>query len=238
MCTEYVQDDPCHSTGTVDVFVDTAGQPEYKIAEAVAWDDLEWTQQWAGLAAQADAVCFGSLAQRSPTARATIRQFLNAASPKALTIYDVNLRHTFFSRAVLHESLELAHVVKLNDQELPRIAELLSLGGSGERDQAQRLLDRYGLRLVCVTRGEHGSLLVADGQIVAHKGFRIRVADTVGAGDAFTACLTHDYIRGAPLEEINDRSNRVAAWMASQVGATPSARGRDLNEILAGIGTS
>lgn len=234
--TSYVQEDAFRPTGTVEVRVDAAGQPEFTIAESVAWDALEWTPQWAELALKADVLCFGSLAQRSPASRAAIRHFLKAAPSTTLRIYDVNLRHTFFTKEVLHESLQLAHVVKLNDQELPRIANLLELGGSGESERAQRLLDAYRLRLVCITRGDHGSLLVADGQVAAHQGFKVKVADAVGAGDAFTACLAHHYLRGAALDEINENANRVAAWLATQVGATPSTGGRELSEILAKIG--
>src|SRR5882762_10305917 len=124
--TCYVEEDSFRPTGTVEVRVDAAGQPEFTIAESVAWDALEWTPQWAELASKADVLCYGSLAQRAPASRATIRRFLEAAPLATLRVYDVNLRHTFFTRDVLHESLQLAHVVKLNDQELPRIADLLA----------------------------------------------------------------------------------------------------------------
>ena len=235
--TCYVEEDTIRPTGTAQVRVDAAGQPEFTIAESVAWDALEWTPQWAELAAQAEVLCFGSLAQRAPASRVTIRRFLEAAPASTLRVYDVNLRHTFFTKDVLHESLQLAHVVKLNDLELPRIADLLSLGGSGECERAQRLLDAYNLRMVCITRGDRGSLLVANGQIATHRGFKVKVADAVGAGDAFTACLAHHCLRGATLDEINDSANRLAAWVATQVGATPSTNGRPLNEVLARIGS-
>jgi len=230
--TCYVQEDALRPTGAVEVHVDAAGQPEFTIAESVAWDALEWTSQWAELALKADVLCFGSLAQRAPASRATILRFLEAAPPATLRVFDVNLRHTFFTRNVLHESLQRAHVVKLNDQELPRISDQLALGGSTEEDRAQRLLQAYDLRLVCITRGDRGSLLVADGKAATHPGFKIKVADAVGAGDAFTACLAHNLLRGASLDEINEEANRLAAWVATQVGATPSTGGRDLNEIL------
>jgi fructokinase len=234
--TSYVQEDGSRPTGTVRVRVDASGQPEFTIMESVAWDALEWSPLWKELASAADVVCFGSLAQRSPTSRSTIRQFLEALPTKVLRIYDVNLRGTFFTKALLHESLQRAHLVKLNDQELPRITELLALSGSSEEERAQGLLEAYGLRLVCVTRGDRGSLLVAKSQIATHKGFRVQVADAVGAGDAFTACLAHYYLRGASLDEMNENANRVAAWVASQVGATPSTGEQQLSEILAKIG--
>jgi fructokinase len=236
--TRHVQEDASHPTGTVHVHVDAAGQPEFTFSDAVAWDYLEWTPQWNELARTTDAVCFGTLAQRSPASQATIRRFLQAVPASALRVYDVNLRQMFYTKTVVHESLHLSHVAKLNDHELPFIAELLSLGGSGDEEQARRLLDAYSLRLVCVTRGVRGSLLVTGGQIAVHKGFRVQIADTVGAGDAFTACLVHHYLRGASLNEINELANRLAAWVAAQVGATPSTQGRNLSEILAEIGTT
>jgi fructokinase len=236
--TRYVQEDATHPTGTVHISVDAAGQPGFTIQDAVAWDSLEWTPQWDELARATDAVCFGTLAQRSPASQATIRRFLHSVPASALRVYDINLRQSFFSRDIVHESLELSHVVKLNDHELPRIAELLSFDASGEEQQARRLLEAYGLRLVCVTRGASGSLLVTEGQIATHNGFRIRVADSVGAGDAFTASLVHHYLRGASLDQINEAANRLAAWAATQVGATPSTQGLGLSEILARIGTT
>ena len=235
--TDFIQQDEARPTGTVHVRVDAAGQPEFTIHTSVAWDALEFTQQWADLAKSSDVVCFGSLAQRAQASRATIRQFVQATPAAALRIFDVNLRHTFFTKDILHECLQLSHVVKLNHQELPRIADLLALGGGGEGERAQRLLDAYRLRLVCITRGENGSLLVGDGQRSSHKGFRVQVADAVGAGDAFTACLAHQYLRGASLDEINEKANRWAAWVATQVGATPSTAGRDPEEIMAKIST-
>lgn len=231
-----LQKDAEHATGTVRVRVDAAGQPDFTITENVAWDFLEWTLDWADLARTTEVLCFGSLAQRSPVSRATIRRFLEAAPASTLRIYDVNLRQSFFSRETLHESMQLAHIVKLNDLELPQVARILALGGETAEDHARSLLERYGLRLVCITRGAHGSLLMSERQVATHNGLAVRVADTVGAGDAFTACLAHFYRRGASLSEINDVCNRFAGWVATQVGATPSTNSRQLEEILSGIG--
>lgn len=232
----FLQRDELHPTGTVHVRVDAAGQPDFTITENVAWDFLEWTAEWAELASSADVVCFGSLAQRSPGSRGTIRRFLQAAPASTLRVYDVNLRQSFFNRETLHESLQLANIVKLNDLELPRVVEFLCLRGEDAEDQARSLLERYGLRLVCITRGARGSLLMSERQVAVHTGVSVRVADTVGAGDAFTACLAHYYRRGTALTEINEVCNRFAGWVATQVGATPSATRARLEEILAGSG--
>jgi fructokinase len=232
----FVQRDPIHPTGTVNVEVDASGQPRFDISEPVAWDFLEWTSEWQQLAEKADAVCFGSLAQRSAESRTTIRSFLRATRPEAARIFDVNLRQNFFSKQVLAESMKLATIVKMNHEELPMIMRLFNLDHRGEEESARRLLSSNNLRLVCVTRGECGSLLISPDQCSEHPGFRVKIADTVGAGDAFTATLVHGYLRGASLAQINETANRVGAWVASQPGATPTPKAGGLEQTLVGIG--
>jgi len=233
--TTYVQQDDYHPTSTSEVTLDNEGQPEFKIKESVSWDYLESTPQWAALAAEADVICFGSLAQRSPIAAATINRFLQSAPKQTLRIFDVNLRQSFFNGEVLQRSFELAHIVKLNHHELPRVSSLLGINSGSERALAARLMEKFDLRLVCVTRGSGGSLLVSPKEIVAHEGLRVRVADAVGAGDAFTACLAYHYVRGRSLRDISEYGNRFAAWIATQVGATPLIEGMRLQEIMDGI---
>ena len=232
LSTLHVQEDTQYPTGMVSVQIDAAGQPEFKIKDSVSWDFLEWTPAWADLAARADVICFGSLAQRSPISRATVQRFLEAAPERTLRIYDVNLRESFYSRELLQESLKLSHIAKLNDEELFRVSDLLGLAPRSEEVRARGLLVEYGLQLICVTRGARGSLLVAKDKTVEHRGFNIKVADAVGAGDAFTACLAHHYIRGESLEDISESANRFAAWVATQVGATPPILGTRLQDAL------
>jgi len=231
----YVQTDRNHPTGTVQVELDSQGQARFAIAHPVAWDFLEWTPDWQQLATEADAVCFGSLAQRSEESRATIRQFLGAASPRAVKIFDVNLRQSYYSQEVLSASMKLADIVKLNDEELPKIMSLNGFPQTDELSSARRLMDAYELKLVCVTRGGRGSLLVRGEETGEHSGFRVKVADTVGSGDAFTAGLVHEYLQGAPLGRMNEVANRVGAWVASEVGAMPMPK-RGLEQVLAEIG--
>jgi fructokinase len=218
----HVQHDTSHPTGTARVQLDDEGKPAYTIVEDVAWDYFELTADWQELAAHADAVCFGSLAQRSPESRDTIRSFLKATRDETLIVFDVNLRKPFYSVEVLSESLRLSNIVKLNDEELRTVFELLNLDCRDE-DSARRLLHYYDLQMVCVTRGDRGSLLVTESASVEHPGFKVDVADTIGAGDAFSAALVHHYLRGASLERISDAANRLAALVATQVGATPAA---------------
>lgn len=232
--TSYVQQDDQHETGTASVSIDPAGQPNFTIKESVSWDFLQWTAAWEELSARADAVCFGTLAQRSPNSAATIENFLRNATKKALRICDVNLRQSFYNREVLRRSFQHADIVKLNEQELLEVSFLLRLDVGSEQTLATRLLAEYGLRLVCVTRGARGSLLVSPNQTVEHKGFRVKVADAVGAGDAFTACLAHYYIAGRSLTEISESANRFASWVATQTGATPPIFADQLPNILNG----
>ena len=233
--TNFIQRDPERATGTVKVEMQGAGQPQYEIAAPVAWDFMEWTPEWLRLAGEADAVCFGSLAQRSAQSQQTIRQFLMHTPPDAVRIFDVNLRQSFYSAEILSESAKLAHILKLNDDELPRIMQLLGLDHVGEVSSARRLVSLFGLKLACVTRGDHGSLLVAGERTCEHRGFRIQVADTIGAGDAFTAGLVHHYLRGCALETMNDAANRMGAWVASHAGATPAPDSAGLTAALGSI---
>jgi fructokinase len=242
LATSYVQLDASHPTGTVLVELDEKGKPDFTITEDVAWDFLEWTESWQELASQADAVCFGSLAQRSPQSQKAIRQFLQATRKgdlriaPTLRVFDVNLRQAFYSAEVLSESLKLSDVVKLNDDELSMVMDILKLGDGNQESCAPRLVEAYNLKLVCVTRGAKGSLLATDTKVVEHPGFQVTVADTVGAGDAFTAALAHYYLRNANLEKISEAANRLGAWVATQVGATPSVNPDDLNQIIGDIG--
>ena len=234
LSTAYVQLDDQHETGTAMVSIDGAGQPSFTITESVSWDFLQWSVGWEELAARADVVCFGSLAQRSRISAATIECFLCTASRNALRICDVNLRQSFYNNDVLRKSFQHADIVKLNDQELPLVSSLLELGSGGDVTLAKRLLDECDLRLVCITRGARGSLLVSREQTVEHLGFQVKVADAVGAGDAFTACLAHHYVRGHGLEEISESANRFASWVATQTGATPPITSSELQRILHG----
>jgi len=234
--TEFIQKDTDHPTGTVQVEVDGAGQPRFEISGSVAWDFLDWTPQWQTLAHQADAVCFGSLAQRSEHSRATVRKFVLASGRNAVRVFDVNLRQSFYTAQVLAESMKLATIVKLNHEELPRIMRLFELEHHREEDSARRLLSLHDLKLVCVTRGNGGSLLISAGECSEHPGFRVKVADTVGAGDAFTAGIVHGYLRGTSLAQINENANRVGAWVASQSGATPAPKAAGLEQTLAEVG--
>ena len=225
--TEFLQVDPAHETGRVTVaFKD--GQPEYTIHQPAAWDFLELSDEWVQLAERADAICFGSLAQRSVESRQTIQTLAAQTQANCVRVFDVNLRAPFYSSEVIQESLELATVMKMNDAEVPRVLGLLGLPAFDAADPgalrwgAEKLLEEFPtLRMVAVTRGGSGSLLVTREAWHDHAGIAVKVADTIGAGDAFTAALTHYMLRGADLATLNEAGNRWGGWVASQSGAMP-----------------
>jgi fructokinase len=231
----FVQVDPTLPTGTVQVNVNKEGEPSYKIAEPVAWDQFEWTREWKALARRADAVCFGSLAQRAPQSRATIHEFLHAMRKDALRVFDVNLRQAFYTPEIVAESLKIANVVKLNQEELRVVGEMVGVHHKDDRASAHRLREDFQLDLVCVTRASDGSILCSQKECDIHPGFKIKVADMVGAGDAFTAGLVRHYLRKSPLAKMNDAANRLGAWVASQPGAMPTPGKRQLKKVQAAV---
>jgi fructokinase len=243
-----IQLDPKQPTGSVSVTLNE-GQAEYVIHEPVAWDFLEFTPHWKELAATADAVCFGTLAQREPVSRKTIHAFLAATRPDCVRVFDVNLRKPFYTRVLIEDSLSRATILKLNDAEMPQVLKLLKLdGGDAEpsagpdpgalRLGARALLAEFPLRVVCITMGGCGSLLVTRDSFHHHAGIPIQVADTIGAGDAFTAALTSYYLKGASLPVLNEAGNRWGSWVASQPGAMPYLSDQKREEIEAAIASA
>ncbi len=215
-----VSADPAHPTGVVDVTLDAAGKPAYCIAPDRAWDHWQLTPALADMAAGLDAICFGTLGQRHPTARAAIRGLVHATAPACLRVFDVNLRGRFFDRSVIHASLQMANVLKVSDEELPVAARLLDLPDALEA-QLAGLFARYPLQMLVLTRGARGSLLLDRAGRDEHPGAPAVVADTVGAGDAFAAAVVMGRLRGWALPEINRHANRLAAYVCACHGATP-----------------
>ncbi|HEX6771614.1 MAG TPA: carbohydrate kinase [Acidobacteriaceae bacterium] len=233
----YVQEDFSRVTGTVSVTLEQ-GQPHYVIHEPVAWDFLELTPHWLALAEQADAVCFGTLAQRSPASRRTIESFLHETRPDCVRIFDVNLRAPFFSPEVVEKSLELSTIFKLNAGEMPQVLSLLDFPDAAGTtpdfllNGARQIIDQFPVQLVAITLGAHGSLLVTRNEVDRHPGYPVEIVDTVGAGDAFGAALIHYYLRGAPLSQLNAAGNRWGSWLASHAGAMPALPEAERNAVM------
>jgi len=239
--TSQLEVDPEHETGRVTVSF-AGEEPCYTIHEPAAWDFLELTDEWVKLAERADAICFGSLAQRAPESRQTIQTLVAQTPARCIRVFDVNLRAPFYSGEVIQESLELATVVKMNEDEAPLVLGLLGLADDEElaprqlRVAATRLLEEFpSVRIVAITRGSRGSLLVARDEWNDHAGFPVKVADQIGAGDAFTAAMIHYMLRGASLAMLNEAGNRWGGWVASQSGAMPALPDTVRDAIAAAI---
>ena len=224
---DHIQKDAKLPTGTVIVTVDKAGQPTFDIVTHVACDNLRVTKKLMALASQADAVCYGTFCQRSDVTRATIRRFLRTAKT-ALGVCDINLRGEFLDMTpddsrlvgIAAESIAAADVLKLNDDEVRILRGALARPERGD-DFLRWLLREFGLRMVCVTLGAKGCVLRTPRKRVTSPGVKVNVADTVGAGDAFTAGLVNRMLRGRPLQETADFANRVGAYVASMPGGMP-----------------
>ena len=215
-----VQVDEINPTGTVTVALSDKGIPNYIIHENVAWDRLAVTPMALKIIRGADAICFGSLAQRGGISRAAIQSLVAAAPARALRVFDINLRQNYFSREVIEQSLRLANVLKLNDGELPILADMFTLIGSTQQ-QIEQLAQKFSLGSVALTRGPAGSLLFKAGQWSDCPSVPIKIVDTVGAGDAFTAALVLGLLQKMELDEMNTLADEVARYVCSCVGATP-----------------
>ncbi len=217
--TDYLQHDYDQPTGVVNVTLHD-GEPTYAIADPAAWDFLVLTDDLRQLAARTDAVCFGTLAQRHEGTHGTIREFLSACSPHALRLFDINLRAPFYTPEIIRSSLEVANMLKLNEDEVGEIAAVCQLTSG---DPVPELLGLFPhLKLVAVTLGAKGSALYVPGHEPIRTGSpEIEFCDAVGAGDSFAATLVTGLLAGDPVDRIADRANRIAAFVASQSGATP-----------------
>ncbi len=211
-------------TGQVLVQVDPEGHASYEFKSDAAWDNFPWSPELEQLAVDTDAVCFGTLGQRSQTSRQTIQRFVSTTSPTSLRIFDINLRPPFVDNEIILESLAIANVLKLNEDELPALAKLCDLQGS-DLEILQRLAQRFQLRAIAYTQGADGAMLMKAEEVCQHSGVKTDVVDTVGAGDAFTAAFILGLLRDESLDAIIQAACNVASFVCSQSGATPKLPG-------------
>lgn len=209
-----------YPTGTVQVQLNKSGVPTYEICENVAWDNIPFTARAENLARNTKAVCFGSLAQRSDISRSTIRKFISLMPEKSLKIFDINLRLNFYNKEVIEESLQLANIMKINDEEIAIVAKLFEWQGE-EQDICKKLLTTYNLDILILTKGTDGSFVFTPRQSSYQPTPKIHVADTVGAGDSFTAAFVAAYMHGERIEDAHHLAVEVSAYVCLQHGAMP-----------------
>ena len=212
-----------YPTGTVQVTLSGDGIPAYEIKENVAWDNIPYTPEIAEIAKNCRAVCFGSLAQRSVTSWATIRQFLDDTPADCLKIFDINLRQQFYTKDVIEESLKRCNILKINDEELVVINRMYGYEGLNMRSACEKILNAYNLKILVLTCGTNGSYVFTDDGLTSFQDTpKVEVADTVGAGDSFTGSFCASIIKGKPVQEAHKKAVEVSAFVCTQNGAMPT----------------
>ena len=221
-----------YPTGTVQVTLDEKGIPQYEICLGVAWDNIPLTDELLAIAKDAKAVCFGSLAQRAEVSRATIQAMLEAMPKETLKVFDINLRQSWYSREVIEKSLEYSNILKINDEELDIVAPMLlsvetdpkNLIATNEEKTlcvCRQLIERYALDMVILTCGTNGSYVINKEICNFIPTPKVEVADTVGAGDSFTATFSAKLLAGATIQEAHEMAVKVSAYVCTQSGAMP-----------------
>jgi fructokinase len=208
-------------TGTVQVSLSGKGIPKYEICENVAWDNIPFTEELKRLAEQTKAVCFGSLAQRNEASRTTINAFLDAVPEDAMKIFDINLRQSFYSRELIGASLSQCSMLKINEDEIIILADMFGLSNQSELSIAKHLLQGFQLKMVVLTKGAAGSYIITDAESSFLPTPAVEVADTVGAGDSFTAALLVSLLEGKSIPEAHKKAVDVSAFVCTQHGAMP-----------------
>lgn len=212
-----------YPTGTVQVEIDQAGVPRYEIKENVAWDNIPYTSRLEALAKQTRAVCFGSLAQRNVVSRDTIGRFLDAMPHKEdnLVVFDVNLRQGFYNKEILCHSMKRCNILKINDEELVTVSRLFGYPGIDLQDKCWILLGKYNLKMLILTCGVNGSYVFTPGHVSFLPTPQVEVADTVGAGDSFTAAFISSILKGKSVTEAHSLAVQTSAFVCTKKGAMP-----------------
>lgn len=212
-----------YPTGTVQVELDETGVPQYEIKENVAWDNIPYTERLESLARRTKAVCFGSLAQRNVVSRQTISRFLDAMPQKedSLVVFDVNLRQGFYNKEILCNSMKRCNILKINDEELVTVSRMFGYPGIDLQDKCWILLGKYNLKMLILTCGINGSYVFTPGNVSFMPTPKVEVADTVGAGDSFTAAFISNILKGKSVSEAHSSAVRTSAFVCTRNGAMP-----------------
>lgn len=207
-------------TGTVQVTLNAAGVPTYDITEGVAWDHIPFTERIWDLAKETSAVCFGTLAQRSPESRATIHKFIESMPAGSLKVFDINLRQKYYDEKIISDSLRLADILKINDEELEIVSRMLCLSGTSE-ERCRAISREFNLKFVILTMGGDGSKVILEDRVHLSTPGKINIVDTVGAGDSFTAAFMLAYLRGESIEKAHTLATEVSSYVCTKAGAMP-----------------
>lgn len=212
-----------YPTGTVQVEIDQAGIPQYDIKENVAWDNIPYTPELQSLARKTKAVCFGSLAQRNVVSRDTINSFLDAmpCTEDSLVVFDVNLRQGFYNKEILCNSMTRCNILKINDEELVTVSRMFGYPGIDLQDKCWILLGKYNLKMLILTCGINGSYVFTPGNVSFRPTPQVEVADTVGAGDSFTAAFIASLLKGKSVAEAHSLAVQTSAYVCTRIGAMP-----------------
>ncbi len=212
-----------YPTGTVQVELDEKGVPRYDIKEGVAWDNIPFTTSLQELAKKTDAVCFGSLAQRNSVSRETINRFIDEMPQEehVLKIFDINLRQHFYSKELIEESIKKCNILKINDEELVIVSQMFGFADIDFKEQCKLLLTKYNLKMLILTCGVDGSYVFSSGEMSFLETPRVKVADTVGAGDSFTGAFVAAILKGLEMKEAHRLAVNVSAFVCTQNGAMP-----------------
>ena len=211
-----------YPTGTVQVQLDEQGIPTYDIKENVAWDNIPFDDDIAQIARNCRAVCFGSLAQRNVVSRTTIQKFLDATPHDCLKIFDINLRQQFYTQEILRESFQRCNILKINDEELVLIGRMFGYPGLDIENKCWLILGKYNLDMLVLTCGTNGSYVFTPGHVSFQETPKVKVADTVGAGDSFTGSFVGSILNGKSVSEAHRTAVQVSAYVCTQNGAMPT----------------
>lgn len=209
-----------YPTGTVQVTLDREGIPSYRITDNVAWDFIEFSPLVEELAKKTSAVCYGTLAQRNDVTRNTFFKFFRSMPTNSLKIYDVNLRLNYYSKEIIEQSLIVADILKINEDELNVLCDLFNVAGD-ETDRCKKVIVLFSLDIVILTKGSEGSNIITEMNNSFLTTPKVKVEDTVGAGDAFTAAFVASYLNGESIETAHRRAVNVAAYVCTKKGAMP-----------------
>jgi fructokinase len=209
-------------TGVVQVTLDENKVPSYNIKEGVAWDNIPMTPELETLARNCRAVCFGSLAQRSSVSRATINAFVDLMPEDSLKIFDINLRQHYFNEEIVCNSMNKADILKINDEEIIVVAEMLNITGKSQKEICEVLLDRFALKMVILTCGDKGSYVLTAQESSWVDTPKVNVVSTVGAGDSFTGTFIASILLGKTIRQAHEAAVRVSAYVCTCQGAMPA----------------